>query len=147
MFKPRPSAQTASAFDACLGFRREDALLVENEAGAAAAVVFDDDRRLSAPLLQHFRARADLVVGENVPYSPDDRVYHGLGRHAQPGGLPSVMIEIRNDLVATRQSQAQWSERLATAIARALPAALLSEPDQPAIPACQTDNSFHRGTT
>jgi len=110
-------------------------------------IVFDKDRRLSAPLLQHFRARADLVVGENVPYSPDDRVYHGLGRHAQPGGLPSVMIEIRNDLVATRQSQAEWSERLATAIARALPAALLSEPDQPAIPACQTDNSFHRGTT
>ena len=95
----------------------------------------------------HFRAQPGLVVGENEPYSPDDRVYHSLDRHGQSIGLPSVMIEIRNDLVATPEDQAEWGARLAGAIARALPAALASEPDQPAVPACQSDNSFHRGTT
>jgi predicted N-formylglutamate amidohydrolase len=110
-------------------------------------IVFDRDRRLAALLVDHFRAQPDLVVGENEPYSPRDRVYHGLDRHGQANGLPSVMIEIRNDLVATPPSQAQWGERFATAIAGALPLALATEPGQPAAPACQTDNSFHRGTT
>jgi predicted N-formylglutamate amidohydrolase len=110
-------------------------------------IVFDRDRRLAAPLLEHFRAQPDLVVGENEPYSPEDRVYHSLDRHGQADGLPSVMIEIRNDLVATPLSQAQWGERLAVAIAGALPSALATEPDQPAMPESQIATSFHRGTT
>jgi predicted N-formylglutamate amidohydrolase len=110
-------------------------------------IVFDRDRRLADLLLDHFRAQRDLVVGENEPYSPQDRVYHSLDRHGQANGLPSVMIEIRNDLVATPLSQAQWGERLAVALAGALPFALATEPDQPAIPESLPANSFHRGTT
>jgi predicted N-formylglutamate amidohydrolase len=110
-------------------------------------ILFDRDRRLAALLVDHFRAQPNLLVGENEPYSPRDRVYHSLDRHGQANGLPSVMIEIRNDLVATPPLQARWGDRLAAAIAGALPAALATEPDQPAVRACQTDNSFHRATT
>src|SRR3954469_8335116 len=64
-------------------------------------ILFDKDRRLADPVLAALRAAGDLVVGENEPYRPEDRVYHTLDRHAQSRGLASIMIEIRNDLVAT----------------------------------------------
>lgn len=80
-------------------------------------VLFDRDLSLASPLLSALRADASLVVGENQPYSPDDRVYHTLDRHAQALGEASVMIEIRNDLLATPQAQAAWGERLGAIIA------------------------------
>ena len=81
-------------------------------------ILFDRDRSLAAPLLSALRADASLVVGENEPYSPGDRVYHTLDRHAQALGQPSVMIEIRNDLLATPQAQVGWGERLGAIIAK-----------------------------
>ncbi|MDQ0470793.1 N-formylglutamate amidohydrolase [Labrys wisconsinensis] len=95
-------------------------------------ILFDRDRRLSQPILQALRRETGLVVGENQPYSPDDRVYHTLDRHAQSRGLPSVMVEIRNDLVATPEAEEAWGERLADVIADALPGALEQGPGQPA---------------
>jgi len=80
-------------------------------------VLFDQDRSLAEPLLAALRADPALVVGENQPYSPGDRVYHTLDRHAQALGEPSVMIEIRNDLLASPAAQSQWGERLAAIMA------------------------------
>jgi predicted N-formylglutamate amidohydrolase len=80
-------------------------------------ILFDRDLSLASPLLSALRADASLVVGENQPYSPGDRVYHTLDRHAQALGQSSVMIEIRNDLLATSQAQAAWGERLGAIIA------------------------------
>jgi predicted N-formylglutamate amidohydrolase len=92
-------------------------------------ILFDRDRRLAAPLLADLSADPKLVVGANEPYSPADRVYHTLDRHAQQRGWPSVMIEVRNDLAATQADETAWGERLAEAIARALDGALETEPD------------------
>jgi predicted N-formylglutamate amidohydrolase len=75
-------------------------------------VLHDRDESLSAPLLAGLRQDSTLVVGENQPYSPDDRVYHTLDRHAQAQGQPSVMIEIRNDLLETRDQQRAWGKRI-----------------------------------
>lgn len=83
-------------------------------------ILFDHDDRLARPLLADLAADKTLVVGENQPYSPRDRVYHTLDRHAQRRGLPSAMIEIRNDLIATDQAQRAWGERLAKAIRSAM---------------------------
>jgi len=80
-------------------------------------VLFDRDRGMADPLLAALRADTSLVVGENQPYSPDDRVYHTLDRHAQSLGEPSVMIEIRNDLLASPAAQTEWGERLGAIIA------------------------------
>jgi predicted N-formylglutamate amidohydrolase len=93
-------------------------------------VLYDRDTRLSGRILLALRRQPGLVVGENEPYGPEDRVYHTLDRHAQKRGLPSVMIEIRNDLVATPAGEAEWAERLAEIVAGALPGALAEWPDQ-----------------
>lgn len=86
-------------------------------------IIHDDDRRLSAPMLAGLRTEAGLVVGDNQPYSPADRVYFTLEKHARSRGLPCVMIEIRNDLIADARGQDAWADRLTRLLAAAQPAA------------------------
>ncbi|YBV96572.1 N-formylglutamate amidohydrolase [Phyllobacteriaceae bacterium JZ32] len=76
-------------------------------------IIHDDDTRLAAPVIAGLQALPGLCVGINQPYSPADRVYYTLERHKQAHGLKAVMIEIRNDLVATEKDEKQWGERLA----------------------------------
>lgn len=52
-------------------------------------------------------------MGDNQPYSPADRVYYTLERHARSRGWPCAMIEIRNDEIADEDGQTSWAERLA----------------------------------
>ena len=68
---------------------------------------------MARPMVAALAAVDGLVVGVNEPYSPADRVYFTLERHARSRGLPCVMIEIRNDEIATEQSQRRWAELLA----------------------------------
>lgn len=86
-------------------------------------IIHDDDTRVSAPLIAGLRAESGLVVGDNQPYAPSDRVYYTLERHARPFGLPCVMIEIRNDVVADDTGQRRWAgllSRLLSGIAEGL---------------------------
>lgn len=80
-------------------------------------VLFDHDDRLGKLLLQQFSSDKSLVVGENQPYSPKDRVFRTLDRHGQAHGKPTAMIEIRNDLVSKEAGLREWSERIADALA------------------------------
>lgn len=57
-----------------------------------------------------------LVVGDNEPYSAKDNVDYTIRRHGRDRGLPHVMIEIRNDLVANEGGQQEWAIRLARAL-------------------------------
>ncbi len=82
-------------------------------------VIHDDDERLSAPLIAALQRHNELVVGVNEPYSPADRVYFTLERHARARGLPCVMIEVRNDEIADGAGQARWAAILAQAVAEA----------------------------
>lgn len=85
-----------------------------------AGVLFGPDDRLARLLLAELGAEPGMVVGENVPYRPADGVYWTLERHAVARGLASVMIEIRNDLVATRDQADAWARKLERALTRAL---------------------------
>ena len=76
-------------------------------------IIHDEDDRMARPMVAALAAVDGLVVGVNEPYSPADRVYFTLERHARSRGLPCVMIEIRNDEIATEQSQRRWAELLA----------------------------------
>jgi predicted N-formylglutamate amidohydrolase len=75
-------------------------------------IIHDDDERLSAPLIAALKATKRFTIGENEPYSPADRVYFTLERHARSRGLPCAMIEIRNDEVADAAGRARWAELL-----------------------------------
>jgi predicted N-formylglutamate amidohydrolase len=64
-------------------------------------------------VLKGLRREAGLVVGDNEPYSAKDNVDYTIRRHGRDRGLPHVMIEVRNDLLATAAGQEEWAVRLA----------------------------------
>jgi predicted N-formylglutamate amidohydrolase len=84
-------------------------------------ILFDDDRRLADLMISRLEADPALTVGINQPYSPADGVYYTLRRHAQPQGLPSAMIEIRNDEIGDEAGQRSWAYRLADILLAATP--------------------------
>ncbi|MBZ9605201.1 N-formylglutamate amidohydrolase [Phyllobacterium chamaecytisi] len=75
-------------------------------------IIHDDDDRVAAPLIAGLQALSEFNVGINEPYSPADRVYYTLERHASAFGLPAVMIEIRNDLITTPSEEQAWGVML-----------------------------------
>lgn len=79
------------------------------------ALLWDRDDRLVRPLLGRLGVEDDLVVGDNEPYTGR---LHGdcMWTHGSSRGLPHVLIEIRNDLIATEDGQASWAMRLAPMI-------------------------------
>ncbi len=83
-------------------------------------ILHDADSRLADAMLTTTSAHTPLKVARNAPYGPEDGVTHTLKRHALPLGLPNVMIEIRNDLIATPRQQADIARMLATWLSEAL---------------------------
>ncbi|RVD47917.1 N-formylglutamate amidohydrolase, partial [Mesorhizobium sp. M7A.F.Ca.ET.027.03.2.1] len=75
-------------------------------------IIHDEDRRLAAPLISALKRLAGVTVGVNEPYSPADRVYFTLERHARSRGLLCAMIEIRNDEIAGETGQRKWADLL-----------------------------------
>ncbi|WP_375691936.1 N-formylglutamate amidohydrolase [Pseudooceanicola sp. LIPI14-2-Ac024] len=87
-------------------------------------VLYGMDDRLAQVLLTRLRAEPDLCVGENEPYGghlPGDAVETHAIRH----GRPNVLIELRNDLIATEAGQQAWATRLAPILQEALTASAL----------------------
>jgi predicted N-formylglutamate amidohydrolase len=80
-------------------------------------VIHDGDIRLAEPIIGALR-RTGAVVGDNEPYSPADRVYYTLERHARARGLPCAMIEIRNDEIRDQAGQWKWADILGRLLAR-----------------------------
>jgi predicted N-formylglutamate amidohydrolase len=84
-------------------------------------IIHDQDMRLAKPVLTALSAFEEMIVGDNEPYSPNDRVYYTLERHARSRGLPCVMIEIRNDEIRDERGQRKWADLLAGILAAMKP--------------------------
>ncbi len=76
-------------------------------------VLFDKDERLARPLLAALRARGDLVVGENEPYSARNGHGYSLACHGETRGLPHVELEMRQDLIADDAGARRMADILA----------------------------------
>ena len=78
-------------------------------------LLFDADERIAKPLIAALSASGDLIVGANEPY---DGALAGdtLDRHAGSRGLANVLVEIRQDLIASQEEAVNWGERLALAL-------------------------------
>lgn len=85
-------------------------------------VLYGRDARLGRALLAVLGAQDGLVVGDNEPYRIDDKD-QGIPVHALARGLPNVLFEVRQDLIADATGQAHWAAVLAEALARAAVAA------------------------
>ena len=88
------------------------------------SVLHTEDRRLADPLLDALQSDGDLIVGRNEPYTGTLRG-DSVDRHATGPGHPNVLIEIRNDLIATAAAQLDWALRLARTLEHARDAAKL----------------------
>lgn len=77
-------------------------------------IIHDEDDRIARPLIEALKQDKSINVGVNQPYSPADRVYYTLERHARPRNAPCVMVELRNDEIASAAQQKDWADRLAT---------------------------------
>jgi predicted N-formylglutamate amidohydrolase len=81
-------------------------------------ILYDRDARLATPLMARL-AEAGFVVGDNEPYTGaldgDTLNIHGTRR-----GLPHVLIEIRQDLIADDAAAVQFAARLKPIIDAAL---------------------------
>ena len=73
------------------------------------------DPRLAALMLRALSQPGDLVVGDNEPYPIDENTDYTVPLHGEGRGLPSVMIEIRQDGIRTEEGADAYAARLAEA--------------------------------
>ncbi|MEM9267921.1 MAG: N-formylglutamate amidohydrolase, partial [Pseudomonadota bacterium] len=79
-------------------------------------ILWDEDARMAAPLMASLRAEG-ICVGDNEPYTGQlkgDTMY----QHGTTRGRPHVLIEIRNDLIATAETERDWAARLTDHVSR-----------------------------
>ncbi|WP_317464379.1 N-formylglutamate amidohydrolase [Chromohalobacter sp. HP20-39] len=85
-------------------------------------ILHDADRRLADAMLAHAHRLPHRCIQRNAPYGPQDGVTHSLVRHGIDNGLANVMIEIRNDLLATLEDANAMARELMQLIQPALSA-------------------------
>ena len=85
-----------------------------------AGVLWHEDGRVALPLLRALRARGDLVVGDNEPYSGASPHGYTMPEHAARHGRANVQIEVRQDLVADETGIERWSAILIEALSEVL---------------------------
>ena len=83
-------------------------------------VLDDDDARLASALLRELADGLEpQEIGDNEPYNGGLKG-DTIDAVAASRGLPNVLIEVRQDLIATRTGAQAWGEKLAGVVERAL---------------------------
>lgn len=76
-------------------------------------VLWNRDGRMALPMLAALRAEGDLTVGDNEPYSARTGTDFTIIHHGEEVGVPVLMLEIRQDLIADKAGAEGWADRLA----------------------------------
>lgn len=101
-------------------------------------VLYDDDARIAHPLIDVLRQQnPDLTIGDNQPYSGKDPSTYSIYAHGINRGIPHVGIEIRQDLIGTKERSEHWAEILHKAFAVVLADAALFQAMTPSAVAGQ----------
>ncbi|MBP2311050.1 N-formylglutamate amidohydrolase [Azospirillum soli] len=79
-------------------------------------VLWDRDPRIPLPMIERLRADGRWCVGDNEPYSGRNTAGGTVETHATPAGLPNVLIEVRQDLIAIAEGVALWAGVLGDAL-------------------------------
>jgi predicted N-formylglutamate amidohydrolase len=78
-----------------------------------AAVLYHRDPRLAHQLLSLLTQEKELIGGDNEPYFVSDATDFTIPVHGERRGLPHVLMEIRQDLIAGETGQQNWAALLA----------------------------------
>jgi len=89
-------------------------------------ILHGQDDRLAMETIAAARGQTDHILRLNEPYGPEDGVAHTLDVHGAANGIPSVMIEVRNDLIADGDAQTRMATLLSPWVGSAI-ARLASE--------------------
>jgi predicted N-formylglutamate amidohydrolase len=76
-------------------------------------LLYGRDARMASALLTTMRAARRWVVGDNEPYAVSDTTDYAIPVHGERRSLPHIGLEVRQDLTATADGQAEWAERIA----------------------------------
>ena len=82
-------------------------------------ILYYKNARLARIMLDLLRREGDLIVGENAPYAITEFSDYSVPTHAEQNSLDYLEIEIRQDLIATRDGQAAWADRFARLLPQA----------------------------
>ncbi|HEX8300165.1 N-formylglutamate amidohydrolase [Sphingomonas sp.] len=70
-------------------------------------ILYNRDARAALPAIAWLRGQG-LITGDNEPYS--GRMLNAtLNRHAEGQGIPSIAIEVRNDLIRDKRGIERWT--------------------------------------
>lgn len=78
-------------------------------------VAHKSDSRFATHLYNALTQQQDINVGLNQPYPIEDAFDYSIPVHGEARGLPSAMIEIRQDGLTTQAGIEQWAKRIALA--------------------------------
>ncbi len=81
-------------------------------------MLYNRDARVAHALLAMIRAENEWIVGDNEPYAVSDTTDYAIPVHGEARGLPHIELEIRQDLIADAQGQAEWAVRIAAWLMR-----------------------------
>lgn len=74
-----------------------------------------DDRRLADPVIAQFEADGRYIIGDNEPYK-GALAGDTMEKHCLRHGLPHILIEVRNDLIADEKGQGEWAQEIFQAL-------------------------------
>jgi len=73
-------------------------------------ILYNQDERAARPAIEWLRGQG-LITGDNEPYS--GKVLNAtLNRHAEANHIPSIAIEVRNDLIRDEPGVQRWTQIL-----------------------------------
>jgi predicted N-formylglutamate amidohydrolase len=81
-----------------------------------AGILFDRSAEFAERTIGLLSGEPGLTVAANVPYVIERSSDYAIPIHGQDRGLEAILIELRNDLLATSAAQHEWAERLYRAL-------------------------------
>jgi len=76
-------------------------------------MLYGRDARVAQRLLAVIRAEGRWNVGDNEPYAVTAMTDYAIPVHCETRGIAHVGLEIRQDLIARPEGQAEWTARIA----------------------------------
>lgn len=81
-----------------------------------AGILFGEAAALGEALVRRLRTAGTLQIGTNEPYKVSREDDYAIPLHGDRLAIPAVLVEVRNDGLATADGVEAWSERLAAAL-------------------------------
>jgi len=78
-------------------------------------VCYGHNRGFAALLLDALSRNHAITIGDNEPYPIEDEIDYTIPVHGEGRGIPSAMIEIRQDRICSDADAATWATRLTEA--------------------------------